>query len=319
LFYVALSRAKDRLVLYACMKDKANRNRKLSEHFLTRLGPGLTRSTVTPSRALPQAPSDESVVLDLKGPLQLSEHQMDLFERCPRRFLYTHVLQTGGRRTATPFLQMHDAVRNLYKKMVVGEIMSSGEQLAADVEKALRDEGLGEHAYFVHYREFAVAMIEFFSESRTGFTPKEPKALRVTFGSEEIIVTPDDVLVAEDGTVRVRRVMTGHSRSEDGESIGAAAFLAAAAQAFPRASAELVYLADRQAQRITLTAKKMDNRRDAIQSNLGAIRSGQFPAKTSSFTCPNCPALFVCGPVPAGRLQPEIRPAGGDATSSQSA
>lgn len=314
LFYVALSRAKDRLVLYACTKDKANRNRKLSENFLIRLGSELTRNTVTPSRALPQIPGDEPVVLDLKDPLQLSDHQMDLFERCPRRFLYTHVLQTGGRRIATPFLQMHDAVRNLYKKMVAAKITSSGEQLVAEVEKALRDEGLSEHGYFLHYREFAVSMIQFFSESRAGFTPGEPKALRVTFGDEEIIVTPDDVLVANDGTVRVRRIMTGHSRSGDGESTGAAAFLAAAARAFPRATAELVYLADRQTQAITLTAKKMDNRRADIQGNLRAIRGGQFPAKASSFTCPNCPALFVCGPVPTGRLQPEIRQAGHETT-----
>lgn len=314
LFYVALSRAKERLVLYACTKDKANRSRRLSENFLTRLGQGLIRSTITPSRTLPQPPEDEPIVLDLAGPLLLSEHQIGLFERCPRRFLYTHILQTGGRRTATPFLQMHDVVRNVYKKMVAGEITSSGEQLAADVEEALRDEGLGDHGYFAHYREFAVAMIQFFSESRVGFTAEKPKALRVAFGAEGIIVTPDDVLVAEDGTVRMRKVMTGHCRSEYGESIGAAAFLSAAAQASPRATAEFVYLADRESQPITLTAKKMDNRRDAMFSSLSAIRGGLFPMKATSFTCPNCPALFVCGPVPTGLLHPEIRQASRDAT-----
>lgn len=314
LFYVALSRAKDRLVLYACTKDKANRNRRLSEDFLARLDPWLTRSDVIPLRAFPQESGDEPVVLDLAGPLQISEHQISLFERCPRRFLYTHVLQTGGRRTVTPFLQMHDAVRNLYKRMIAGEISSSGEQLAVEMEKTLRDEGLGDHGYFAHYREFAVAMIQFFSESRTGFTPEQPKALRISLGAEEIIVTPDDVLVAEDGSVRVRRIMTGHSRSDDGESVGSAAFLTAAAQAFPRATAELVYLADRQVQPITLTAKKMDNRRDTMHRSLNAIRGGLFPTKATSFTCPNCPALFVCGPVPTGRLQPEIRRAGRDTT-----
>lgn len=101
--------------------------------------------------------------------------------------------------------------------------------------------------------------------------------------------------------------MTGHSRSDDEESIAAAAFLAATQQAFPHAIAELVYLADERAQSISLTEKKMGNRRDSIVRNLGAIRSGQFPTNASSRSCPNCPALFVCGPVPSGRLQPEIR------------
>lgn len=307
MFYVALSRAKDRLMLYAYKKDRATRNRKLSENFLTRLGAGLSRSTVVPSQALPPTPCDNPVVIDLKGPLQLTVPQMDLFERCPRRFLYTHVLQTGGRRIATPLLQMHDAVRTVFKKMVTGEISSSGEELAADMGQALQDEGLGNHGYFVHYREFATAMIQYFFESRADYAPEEPKALRVTFGAEEIIVTPDDVLVGKDGTVKVRRIMTGHSRSGNEDGIGAAAFLAATAQAFPRATAELVYLADKQSKTIALTAMKMDNRRSTIQSNLGAIRGGQFPAKTSSFTCPKCPALFVCGPVPTGALQSEIR------------
>ena len=312
LFYVALSRAKDRLVLYACTKDRANRNRKLSDTYLARLGVELIRKTVTPTRPLPSPPEDTPLVLKLSGSLQLSEHQMELFERCPRRFLYTHVLQTGGRRTATPFLQMHDAVRSICKEMVTGKISSNGERLVTDVEAALRAEGLGEHGYFTHYRDFAVAMIQFFTESRRGHTPKEPTALRVAFGAEEIIVTPDDVLVTEDGTVKVRRVRTGHSRSENGESIGAAAFLAAAAQAFSQATAELVYLADMRAQPISLSPKKLDNRKDDIGRHLQAIRGGRFPVRASSFTCPNCPALFVCGPVPSGQLEPEIRHAGGD-------
>lgn len=213
-------------------------------------------------------------------------------------------------------LRLYIPLRTLYKKMVNGEVESNGERLALEVDKALREEGLGENGYFLHYREFAQAMIQFFFESRTGFTPEQPQALRVTFNTEEIIVTPDDILVADDGTVRIRRVMTGHSRSEDGESIGAAAFLAAAAQAFPQAVAELVYLADRQAQPISLTARKIENRCDTIKSHLAAIRNGQFPAKASSFSCPNCPALFVCGPVPIGRLKPEIRPATVDVKKS---
>lgn len=312
LFYVALSRAKDRLVMYACTKDRANRNRKLSESYLARLGGELIRKTAMPTRSLPPPPDDAPIVLKLSGSLQLSEHQIELFERCPRRFLYTHVLQTGGRRTATPFLQMHNAIRSIYKKIVAGDISSSGDQLVVDVVGALRAEGLGEHGYFTHYCDFAIAMIQYFTESRCGHTPKEPTALRVAFGAEEIIVTPDDVLVAEDGTVKVRRIRTGHSRSDDGESIGAAAFLAATAQAFPQATAELVYLADMQAQQISLTLKKMDNRKDAIGSHLQAIRGGQFPTKASSFTCPSCPALFVCGPVPSGQLEPEIRHASRD-------
>ena len=308
LFYVALSRARDRLVLYACTKDAANRNRRLSEDFISRLGPNLIKLNITPTRTLPSTFGDAPIALDLTGPLQLSEHQIELFERCPRRFLYTHILQTGGRRTATPFLQMHDGVRTLMKRIITEEITLSGDELEAEVETALRSEGLGEHGYFENYREFAVAMIQYFAVSRNGFTPQKPTALKVGFGSEELIVTPDDVLLAADGSVRVRRIMTGHSRSDGGDSIGAAALLTAASKTFSTATAELVYLADQQSETIRLTAKKIGNRHTTISEHLNAIRNGLFPARSSSFSCPQCPALFVCGPVPSGKLQSQIRP-----------
>lgn len=306
LFYVALSRARDKLVLYACTKNRADRSRQLSENFISRLGPSLVKLNITSTRTLPSTFDNTPIAMDLTGPLQLTERQIELFGRCPRRFFYTHILQTGGRRTATPFILMHDGVRSLLKRVITEEVSSSGDELLSEVELTLRAHGLGDHGYFENYREFATAMIQYFSASRSGFKPQKPIALRVTFGTEELIVTPDDVLLAADGHVRVRRIMTGHSRSGSTDTVGSAVFLTAASQAFPNATAELVYLADQQSEIITFTAKKMGNRHETINEHLQAIRSGFFPAERSTFSCPQCPALFVCGPVPSGRLQPQI-------------
>jgi hypothetical protein len=311
LFYVAMSRARDRLVLYACTKDKASRNRKLSEEFLSRIGTNLNRRNITPSQSIPQAPEDQPIVMSLDGSLQLSEHQMALYERCPRRFLYTHVLQLGGRRDATPFLKMHEAVRDLCKKLVFDTSPLSIERLEAAVEGELHEHGLGDHGYFEQYRQFAITMIRFFVESRRGYTSTEIQPISISFDAEEVIVTPDDVLIDQEGVVKVRRVMTGHSRSEDDESISTAAFLAATQHAYPGATAALVYLADQQERTVSLTPKKMANRRSTIVQNLDAIRSGKFPTCESSHPCPNCPAFFVCGPVPQGQLRAYIRKVGG--------
>jgi len=301
LFYVALSRAKDRLVLYAASANKGGRSRKESE-YLGRVGQGLIRPPVASTRQLPDAPEDAPVPLRVDGPLRLDAHQVEQFERCPRRFFYTHVLQTGGKRTVTPFIQMHDGVRKLFKKVVKGEINSTGTQLREDVRQALKEEGLGEHGYFDHYADFAVAMIEYFASTRAGYEAREPQALHVSYSGEEIVVTPDDVLVAGDGKVTLRRVSTGHSRSDDAKSIGAAAFLSAAGEAFPGAAVELVYLADKSSTALALNAGEMTTRRRHMETHLQAIRAGEFEAKPSAFSCPNCPALFICGPVPAGGL-----------------
>jgi len=322
LFYVALSRAMDRLVLYAAAAKKSAAKksgtaRKLSEDYLNRLGPGLDRATVTPARQLPAAAEDAPLELRVQGPLRFDAHQVEMFARCPRRFFYTHVLQTGGRRTATPFMQMHDAVRKLYKEIVKGNLSSTGTQLVTDVSQALNEGGLGEHGYFDHYRDFAVAMIEFFRSTRKGLQPRMPQALHVNYGVEEIVVTPDDVLVAGDGQITLRKVSTGHSRSEDTKSIGAAAFLTAAAEAFPGAAVELVYLADQTTMPLSLKGGAIETQRRHMESHLQSIRAGEFPAEPSVFSCPNCPALFICGPVPGGVLDVrlECRPGPAEAAA----
>ena len=302
LFYVALSRAEDRLVLYAVAAKKGGTARKLSEEYLNRLGPGLDRVTVTPARQLPLAAEDAPLTLRVHGPLRFEAHQVEMFARCPRRFFYTHVLQTGGRRTVTPFIQMHDAVRKLYKEVVKGNLSSTGAQLVEDVALSLKEEGLGEHGYFDHYRDFAVAMIEFFASTRKGLQPQVPQALHVSYGAEEIVVTPDDVLITGDGQMTLRKVSTGHSRSDDAKSIGAAAFLTAAAEAFPGATVELVYLADQTSTPLLLKSSAIETQRRHMESHLQSIRAGEFPAEPSAFSCPNCPALFICGPVPRGVL-----------------
>jgi hypothetical protein len=40
-----------------------------------------------------------------------------------------------------------------------------------------------------------------------------------------------------------------------------------------------------------------------LESALSGIRAGEFAPSTSVHTCPNCPAFFICGPVPAGSFQ----------------
>ena len=155
-------------------------------------------------------------------------------------------------------------------------------------------------------------MIEFFASIRKGLQPRAPQALHVSYGEEEIVVTPDDVLVTSDGQITLRKVSTGHARSEDAKSIGAAAFLTAAAEAFPGATVELVYLADQTSTPLSLKAGAMETQRRHMESHLQSIRAGEFPAEPSAFSCPNCPALFICGPVPTGvlniRLEGRARP-----------
>jgi hypothetical protein len=202
-------------------------------------------------------------------------------------------------------MQMHEAVRDVYLALVAegGAIMRDDSELERLVVAAFAANGLAEHGYASDYRTLALTMVRYFVSIRKGHTREVPTALNLAFGNEQIVVTPDDLLMRPDGGRTLRRVKTGHRTSNETEDVGAAAFVLAAGHAFPGSTVELVHLADQQVTPLDLSGKKLQNRRDKLVGFLNEIRRGLFPAAPSSRVCPGCPAFFVCGPTPPGILQ----------------
>lgn len=303
LFYVALSRAKERFFAYAPAKKSDGKSWGLSS-FLPRLRSSITERKVKPTRALPADQEEAVIELSIDGGLSFRGEQMALFENCPKRFFYTHVLRIGGRMRRTPFMQMHDAVRDIFKGVVSGSAqISTPEQLNQKVADAFKASGLSEHGYANDYQALALPMLRYFASLREGHTPEEPRALKLTFNNETVFVLPDDVLLRSDGKRTIRKVRTGHHSTRYAEDVEAAALILAAKEAFPDAIVELVFLSDQKIEVLSLTKSKLENRKAKLDTALGDIRLGKFPPEPSIHTCPGCPAFFVCGPVPKGVLQ----------------
>ncbi|MBK1718120.1 UvrD-helicase domain-containing protein [Thiocystis violacea] len=302
LFYVAQSRARDRLILYAPTEKSNGHNRPLSP-FLDRLGATLTHRFLLPERALPVAAEARGVDLVIDGRLSFGASQIALYESCPRRFFYTHILQVGGRRPATAFMSLHEAVRTVIETLIASDVPVTERNLEEHTDAALAGQGLADHGYCAEFRDLALEMLRFFLASRTDAVAEAPVALSLNFGGEEIIVQPDEVLVRPDGTRCVRRIRTGHMRSAESKDVGAAALLLAVKQAFPGAVAELVHLSDGEAHALALSDRELKGRTQKLTKFLGDIRAGRFPAELSSRTCPNCPAFFICGQTPEGPFQ----------------
>jgi superfamily I DNA/RNA helicase/Zn-dependent peptidase ImmA (M78 family) len=300
LFYVAQSRARDRLFLY-CPTQKANGTNRPVSPFLARMGSGLARQQVAPSRALPDAPQDRAITWTYEGKLSFTGPQMALYESCPRRFFYTYVLQVGGRRSMTDFMRMHEAVRVVSDGLIAGTVAES--EVEVHVTKAFEAEGLGRDGDVTAFHSLAIAMIRFFAGTRKGLTPEPPTALRLAFGDYDIIVQPDDVLLEPSGRRLLRRVRTGHRRSAEEDDVGAAVFVLAARQAFPDALVQLVHLADQDVFDIDLKPKPLETRRKKLNDFLADIHAGHFPTDPSPRTCPGCPAFFICACVPDGTLR----------------
>ncbi|MGY4346766.1 hypothetical protein ACVWXM_003233 [Bradyrhizobium sp. GM7.3] len=126
-------------------------------------------------------------------------------ESCPRRFFYTHVLQVGGRRTATAFMHLHEAVRVVVDGVIASDSPVAERDLEAHIDAALAGQGLADHGYRAEFRDLALAMLRFLLDNRADAVAEAPVALSLNFGGEEIVVRPDEVLVRPDGVRAVRR------------------------------------------------------------------------------------------------------------------
>ncbi|MDB5481149.1 MAG: putative ATP-dependent helicase, partial [Caulobacteraceae bacterium] len=301
-FYVALSRARDRLFIYSAAQT-ANGGSRSPSPYLTRLGPGLVERRLGAAPAGMPDPDLAPIPIRFQGRLSYTEAQLAQYDRCPRRFFYTYVLQVGGRRSTTPFMDMHEVVGGVVATLATrppGELTTA--EVAETFEAAWAAHRVSGHGYADDFQAIARSLVSYYVDSRTGQRLEPPGPLRLAVPGGEVVVTPDEILVAPDGARAVRRVRTGHKRSKEETGIAAAAFQLAANEAFPGCRVELVFLGDGEPTPVNLTAKTLINRRATVAEMLAGISAGRFQAEESSFTCPRCPAFFICGPVPAGRL-----------------
>jgi superfamily I DNA/RNA helicase len=301
LFYVALSRARDRLFMYAATQLSNGNNRPVSR-FIDQLKGLITIQEFQPAREVPPVPEDSDIQLLIEGNMSFSGQEISLYDSCPRRFFYTYLLQVGGKRVSTPFVQMHDTVRTVFQSAVQGSI-APGMTLAEHLVQTFASSGLAEHGYAPEYLDLANSMIEFFASVRDGFQVEKPVGLKLNFGGEEITVWPDDILVDAHGKRTVRRISTGHQRKSDMKKISTATFLLAVQKALPGADVELVYLSDQVIQPVHISAKQLSAADATLTTSLQDIRQGIFKAAPSNKKrCPGCPSFFTCGSVPSGSL-----------------
>ena len=203
----------------------------------------------------------------------------------------------------TAYMQLHEAVRSVVQRLAAAAEPVPSNEMATMIEAAITQHDLHEHGYRDDFLQLAGTLVGYFAASRSGLEPEPATPICVQVVGGEIFALPDDVLVGPDGQRIVRSIRTGHRRSKAGKDVGSAAFLLAARSAFPGAQVHLVHLADGSAEPVPLTDKEVANRKTKLEGFLEHVRQGRFPMERSEFTCPNCPAFFICGPVPDGEME----------------
>lgn len=305
LLYVAASRARDRLLLYSATRT-ANGNRRNPSDFISRLGVTTTRAA-TPHTDRKPDPENESLPIVLGPAIKITTAQLDLYDRCPRRFLYTHVLGVGGRRTPTTMTTMHDLVRAVVTEIAATDpsIVSLGEAKRL-LEERWSEGPLAGDEYRLH-REVATLLVQRFVTMRAGTTRSTPPSLQTGIGTTTVLANPDDVVMAPNGRQIVRIVRTGHRSSKTGQGLADAAFHIAATNSLPGCTVEILHLGDDDhTTKVEFDHKTLSKRMEKLVEVFAAIEGGSFTPERSDRTCPFCPAFFTCGPVADGSLKKNL-------------
>jgi len=219
LFFVALSRARDHLLLYGYRRQSDGRARHQSR-FIPPIVSLLTQSDQPP--LLPGTPRPSRIVsVEWEQKPRWSDDQINLFERCPRRFFYTHVLRVRGRRTETPFLKMHNVVLDVMDWLKTEHAMThpSNAEVEARFAEAWQAKGAVDHGYAEDYLRIGHRLVDFLLGIRQSHALAEIKPLTLPWPECEIIVTPDSVVKATSGLLLVRRIKTGKQQSNEFDDI----------------------------------------------------------------------------------------------------
>ena len=304
LFFVALSRARTFLRLHLARKLSNGKNRSASP-FLNWLPSALFEEVNQPSTLPlpPDAPRPTSVVMRRGSEWSVTDSGLRGYDKCPRRFFYTHILGLRAARKRTAFSQTHDCLYELMRWLA--DARHESEPTAPEVEAAFEEiwqtHGPVDHAFSKDYRRLASRLVAALVQAGAGrrFLKAEPLVLDLPNG--RVVVEPNELAELPDGTVAVRRVRTGHKRVKEYDRLEYALYRLAVDQQFgDAATVQALHLTDETAETVTITARKLDNRRSRSDALLGRIVDGWFPAPTG----PGClPALstFLHLPVKAAR------------------
>jgi hypothetical protein len=306
LFFVAVSRARTHLCFYLSRRQPGGRPRTPSP-FLDWLPTRLV-SEITAPAMLPM-PSGAKL-LEIRVPVvhktvrAFTDGELSQYEKCPRRFFYTHILGLGGAKKPTAFTRTHDCLYGLIEWLA--DARRGKEPTLAEAEAAFEEiwaKRGPHHASAAEYRRLASRLVAALLRAGAGrrFLASEPLAIDLPNG--RVMVTPDEIAELPNGMIVLRRVRTGTKRSDEYDDLTYALYQLAGEARFGRHfTLEALHLTDEVTEEVSITSRKVQNRKEKTDDMLKAIAAGEFPTDLDAVRCPRCPHFFVCPAVPEGPL-----------------
>jgi superfamily I DNA/RNA helicase len=308
LFFVAISRAKEELVLsraerYGKRAYRPSPYFALLEPFLRDATPaqldwpGVARDGVAggPDGADSRAP---------RGPLSI--WQLERYLRCPRRYEYEYVLGFQEREELLGYKHFHDCVYHVLAQVRRGAAGVPPDPRVAGtlLAEIWQEEGPGGHAFEDLYRAMAERLITRFCDQEAarraaGAGPPWREYLDVPLGGTVVRVPIDASEVLPDGTVRLVRSRTGRESDDDPRAERLSLLRAGAAEELggpEMVQIELEYVATGATRLVHPPAARYEQQRlDALEGAARGIRAGRFPARPrEARDCVTCPFWIAC-------------------------
>jgi superfamily I DNA/RNA helicase len=307
LFFVAMSRARTHLRVYLA-RFQTNGNNRSPSPFLGWMPTRFAVEVAHPS-TLPLPPGTakpHAISVTGAAESKITDGWLNAYQKCPRRYFYTHVLGLGKARKSTAFLRTHNCLYDLIAWLA--ETRRTGEPTLEAAEAAFdaiwQERGPVDHGFARDYRRLASRLIAALIKSGAGRRFREAEPIALDLPNGRVIVEPNEMAELPNGTVVLRRVRTGYRRTEEYDSLEYTLYhLAGQARYGARFAVEAVHLTDDTVETVTVTDQKLSNRRASSDAMLAKIAKGLFPTDIDAVTCPRCPHFFVCDAVPKGPLK----------------
>ena len=306
LFFVALSRARTHLRLHLARLQPNGKNRSPSP-FLAWLPAG-TVNEVANAAVLPltdDATHSMSIEVRQATEWSVTDSTLISYEKCPRRFFYTHVLGLCNARKATAYSQTQDCLYELIRW--VAKRRREAEPTLAEAEAAFntiwRTYGPFDHSYADEYHHLALQLVGTLIRASTGQRSREVEPLAVDFPNGRVFVEPNEIIDLPDKKVALYKVRPGYKRSNEYDRLEYTLYQLAGQEHFGTPTPiQALHLSDKVTDHVNISPGKLKNRQRTIDGLLSEIAQGRFPPKINEVTCPRCPHFFVCAATPRGPL-----------------
>jgi len=314
LFYVAMTRAMDELVLTSAADYGTSRARKLSRFVVEALdlpSPKPLSRRTAPLEALarhapaPDLPSPADAEIPEDELLRLSYRQIDDYETCPLKYRYLHVLRVPllAHHAVVYGHAVHEAVRRHFEARVAGQ-EADAEALVAAFRAAWVSEGFLSREHEDERRREGEAMLRRF-HAEEALQPWRPTAVEEEFafvlernrvqGRYDIVLERDgETVIVDFKTGDVHEAKAAERRARESLQLDLYALAHLRTKGRLPGKVELRFLETGLVASRRPTAEETAATEERIRAAARAIRKREFPARPTFFACSQCPFREIC-------------------------